>query len=188
VAKTGLVMGVQGPGKSTLIVGAESTGKTTLAHYLGQQTGQTVLPEVLRQWVIKHGRAPHQSEQSLLWELQVAQQTACTNSLGWIAEGGVVMTAAYSEAYFGDATLWPDAVAQLLQIHQMLWCRPTGFWQAEPGMRDGQNWQAEVDKVLQNRLASLGVWTPWPGSQDRADFVNRLAVLELRDLETPFAM
>jgi nicotinamide riboside kinase len=150
--------------KSLLIIGAESTGKSSLAHALGAQLGGLVVPERLRLWCIEHGRSPRADEQVQLMGVQIRDQVSAlevcaARQLDWcVLDSGPIMTAAYSEFYFGDTSLWPAAFQTLDSVSAVVWCRPGGVWVADPGMRDGPKTQRQVDALLASRMPPRLTW------------------------------
>jgi nicotinamide riboside kinase len=103
------------------ILGAESTGKTTLARALVDQLqtegkSAVMVAEYLLQWCDVHGRTPEAHEQAHIALLQthglhVAQSSAPEDSL-IIADTSPLLTAVYSDVYFNDSSLYPQAVEQ----------------------------------------------------------------------------
>jgi nicotinamide riboside kinase len=166
--------------KSLLIIGAESTGKSTLARALGAGLGGLVVPERLRLWCIEHGRTPDAREQSRIIEAQqndllAAQEVCQSREIEWvILDSGPVMTAAYSEFYFGDTSLWPIGSKSLASITVVVWCRPSGIWVADPGLRDGPEVQGQVDEVLAKRMAPLVDWSSVHGDQTRKGLIDQI--------------
>lgn len=150
--------------KSLLIIGAESTGKSTLGRELGAGLGALVVPERLRLWCIEHGRTPHEYEQMQLMVAQIEDHAAAlevcrARQIEWcVLDSGPAMTAAYSEFYFGDTSLWPAAFKALASASAVAWCRPAEVWVADPGMRDGPETQLQVDVILASRLAPRMTW------------------------------
>ncbi len=157
------------------LLGAESTGKSTLSHALahhlraalahaGAATAApvVVVDEGLRTWCQTHGRVPQPHEQApLAWaqddRIRQAQQQA--GPTGWVvADTASVMTAAYSDHYFGGAP-WFDRPAAgrtplVADIHLLMGLDLP--WQADGPWRDGPAVQAAVDDRLRQRLQASG--------------------------------
>lgn len=111
------------------LLGAESTGKSTLAAALHRHLQAaaarlteaeaspaiTHVPEYLRTWCAQHGRNPRQDEQLHIACTQAERLTDAARHTGgtpsWvIADTTPLMTAVYSDHYFGDDTLYPLAL------------------------------------------------------------------------------
>ena len=155
------------------VVGAESTGKTSLVQALSEQVGAVVVPEHLRQFVEQLGRVPTQSEQTPLMQEQIRAEEAAVNraaSLGHpfvLCDSSAIMTAVYSEFYFGDEALYGPALTYHQQVSLTLFCQPDLPWVADTGQRDGPEVQAAVHELLVRRLRGLcGPVVPIVGAGD----------------------
>ncbi|MEY4979387.1 MAG: hypothetical protein RLZZ352_1657 [Pseudomonadota bacterium] len=167
------------------LLGGESSGKSSLATALGQHLNQVgiptvVVPEHLRHWCARMGRAPHQHEQAAL----AAQQnqdiaSACQPGVRVVvADTTALMVATYSELYFKDHSLYPAALAQqqgydlhLLMGLDLPWV-PDGLFRDSPALREAtdtalrrtlqsahipfQTVYGQGDTRLQNALRSIG--------------------------------
>lgn len=147
--------------KCIAVVGAESTGKTSLIQALAQQVPSLVVPESLRDFVDRTGRPPTQDEQILIMQSQIdaerlAKQQA--SDMGpeviW-CDTSAIMTAVYSEFYFGDESLYPAALAHHQMFAMTLFCQPDVSWVADPGQRDGPEARAAIHALLAERLQSV---------------------------------
>lgn len=147
------------------LLGGESTGKTSLAHALcqplqavGLATGQ--VPEHLRHWCEQHGRAPHAHEQAALAREQARLTDAMASGQDVdivIADTSPLVIAAYSELYFNDRSLWPEAIGwqrrvdlTLLMGLDLPWVSD-GFFRDSPAVRDA------TDAVLRRELQTAGL-------------------------------
>ena len=143
------------------VVGAESTGKTSLVQALSEQVGAVVVPEYLRQFVEQHGRVPTQPEQTSLMQEQIrAEQAAVDQAIAQgqpfvFCDSSAIMTAVYSEFYYGDDTLYEPAMTHHQQVSLTLFCQPDLPWVADPGQRDGSEVQHAVHDLLGRRLQGL---------------------------------
>ena len=142
------------------IVGAESTGKSWLVSALAEvlrARGQTVhaVPEALRLWCEREGRTPQAHEQAAIAEAQAQAVLACREGTV-LADTTPLMTAVYSEYFFGDAQLTTAALEhQRLYTHTLV----TGLdlaWQAQ-WLREGAAGQMPVDGLLRERLQGAGL-------------------------------
>ena len=143
------------------MIGGECTGKTSLALTLASTLSGTYIEEQLRQWVRKHGRSPLAHEQREVLELQYQALEGLRNSAQpTVVDTAPLMTAIYSAAYFQADSLWASALDASATCTHLVWCAPDFPWQAEPGMRDGEEWRTRVDSLLQERMPELEL--RWP--------------------------
>ena len=147
------------------LLGGESTGKTTLAQSLHRQlTDQGIptalVPEHLRDWCALQGRAPQSHEQSAL----AAEQARCIDEAAAqpgvrvvIADTAPLVIAAYSELYFNDLSLYPEAIAwqrhaglTLLMGLDLPWV-PDGLFRESPAVREA------TDAAIRHRLQAAAL-------------------------------
>lgn len=147
------------------LVGGECSGKTTLAQALAaalQQQGWKVqvVDEALRDWVNRHGRTPQSHEQAPIALAQAAAIDTARLSPGTqlvLADTTPFMTAAYSELYWDDDSLWPWATGWQRGCSQT-WLMGCDLpWQADGAQRDGPHWRARADDLLRQRLQAAGL-------------------------------
>lgn len=147
------------------LLGGESTGKTALAQAMRQRLNDlsianTLVPEQLRLWCEQKGRAPLVHEQ---FERAQAQSTAIAyaaedpDTEAVLADTTALVIAAYSELYFNDTSLWPDAIAQqrrydltLLMGLDLPWV-PDGLFRDSPLIRNA------TDTLLRRELQAAGI-------------------------------
>jgi nicotinamide riboside kinase len=147
--------------KRVVVVGAESTGKTSLVQALAEQTDAVVVLEELRRFVTEHGRVPSRQEQQSVMVAQIAaeqaaEQQALTQGAGLVlCDCSAIMTAVYSEFYYGDDSLYAQALGHHQQVAMTLFCQPDLPWVADPGQRDGKPAREAVHALLSRRLASI---------------------------------
>ncbi len=169
------------------LLGAESTGKSTLAAALHRhlqaafatlpaphaQPLITHVPEYLRDWCTQHGRTPRADEQAHIAHIQAQWLTdaAHLHSLHhWlIADTTPLMTAVYSDHYFGDPSLYAMALgfhaaprlagAALVSDTPPHHLPPLNLlmgldlpWQADGSLRDGPATQMAVDTLLRQQM------------------------------------
>lgn len=142
------------------LLGGESTGKTTLALALSarlEALGLSVrlVPEHLRQWCAGQGRAPRADEQAGIAREQARQIDAAASQSATqivIADTAPVVVAAYSELYFNDRSLMPEALRwqagvglTLLMGLDLPWV-PDGLFRESAAVRDA------TDAVLRREL------------------------------------
>ncbi len=158
------------------LLGGECSGKTTLAHTLAQALRQQgwavqVVDEALRDWVQRHSRPPSAHEQTAIAHIQADAIDAARLQPGTrlvLADTTPLMTAAYSELYWGDASLWPWATEWQSRCTQT-WLMGCDLpWHADGAQRDGPQWRARADAVLRQRLQAAGLgYRVFHGSTDQ---------------------
>lgn len=140
------------------LLGAESTGKTVLAQALVQAlsasgTDAVAVPETLRAFCATHARVPRADEQSALAREQAARIAAAARTHAVvIADTTALMTAVYSDVYFGDAGLYALAVPAQRAFHLTLLTATDLPWAPDGHLRDGRRMQEAVDTRLRNVL------------------------------------
>jgi nicotinamide riboside kinase len=182
------------------LIGGECSGKTSLALALIERFAGSHVPEVLREFVDTHGRAPKQSEQAQVMHeqeaaeaLAIAQAAATTRAIV-VCDPAAFMTAIYSIAYYDDDSLLAAAIAHLSAYDLLVWCDPAIPWEADGAQRDGPAERDRVDALLAEivRTHSI-VATRVTGSVDeRVESVARSCVCRSLGLDEvsscPFRM
>lgn len=148
------------------LLGGESSGKTALARALHQHLNQqlqirtALVPEQLRLWCEGMGRAPRAEEQAA----RAAEQSRCIEEAARqggvelvIADTSALVIAAYSELYFQDTSLYPEARAAqqrydltLLMGLDLPWV-PDGLFRDSPAVREA------TDTLLRRELRTASV-------------------------------
>lgn len=150
-------------GQVVAIVGAESTGKTTLGEALTdalRMDGHSVafVAEYLREFCDVHARTPRVGEQQAIADEQTRRiaEAARTHDIV-IADSTELVTAAYSEFYFADTSLYAQAESvqkgyalTLLSGLDLPW-EPDGF------IRDEASTREPVDALIRSSLARAGI-------------------------------
>ena len=171
------------------LLGGESTGKSTLAQALQQRLERAhglrvlLVPEYLRTWCKEKGRAPKLDEQAAIANEQSRRIREAAQQLGVdlvIADTSALMVAVYSELYFADASLLPNASSEqsryalnLLMGLDLPWT-PDGLFRDSPAIRDAtdtllrreldaarlpyQTIYGQQDDRLQQALRAVGRW------------------------------
>jgi nicotinamide riboside kinase len=98
------------------LLGAESTGKTPLARALAKRLTErgiaaTLVPDGLREWREREGRAPNAGEQATIAAAQTKQIAEAATHGVVIADTTALMTAVHSQRLFGDDSLYAGALA-----------------------------------------------------------------------------
>lgn len=170
-----------------LLLGAESSGKSSLAATLHRHLAAalatlpaphapprlTHVPEYLRNWCTHHGRTPRADEQVHIAHTQaqwLADAAHPHSPPPWlIADTTPLMTAVYSDHYFGDPSLYalakrfhdaPHTAARAPALDTPPRCLPPltllmGLdlpWQADGVLRDGPATQQAIDTLLRKQL------------------------------------
>ena len=152
------------------LIGGECTGKSTIAAMLAERLSGSVASEVLREFVATRGRVPRREEQRQVMLDQIEREESVLGALISesanrahlvIGDPAPVMTALYSDVYYGDDSLLPDAVQHTSRYDLLLWCRTDIPWVPDPGQRDGPEYRALVDAriglFVHDSLAPAGI-------------------------------
>lgn len=118
------------------------------------------VPETLRSWCEAQGRTPLAHEQAHIAHTQHRQIQAARAQLGphgWlVADTTPLMTAVYSEHYWGDDSLTPWALGVQQTFDLTLLMGLDLPWQADGPWRDGPAVQHAVDSRLRAHLLRTG--------------------------------
>ena len=148
------------------LIGGESSGKSTLAHALHQRLGDaltiptTLVPEQLRGWCERLGRAPLAHEQAERAREQSDAITTAASADGVrvvIADTTAMVIAAYSEQYFDDRSLWAHALPQQRGYDLTLLMGLDLPWVPDGLFRDGPALRAATDALLRRELQAAGI-------------------------------
>lgn len=145
------------------LLGAECTGKTTLATALAQELNAVLVPEYLRAFVHRHGRAPTALEQADImrsqvhWEDDALRKAAVEGRAGIVCDTAPLMTAVYSAHYFGDVSLLAGALAHHARYTHTLLLEPDLPWQSDGKQRDGPATRDAVHQRLTTLLTAAAV-------------------------------
>jgi nicotinamide riboside kinase len=141
------------------LLGAECTGKSSLTQLLGKRLAAATVPEYLREWCLAAGRTPQQQEQAAIAAEQQRRIVAAATASLLIADTTALMTAVYSQHYFGDDSLLADALAMhRRQVTLTLLCCPAGVpWQRDGCLRDGEAARQAVHALLVDLLRREGL-------------------------------
>lgn len=140
------------------ILGAECTGKTTLGRALATQLPPSpaawrFVPEYLRLWCELHQRTPELEEQEGIARQQVGNvESQAQAGFSVIADTAPLMTAIYSDFWFHDMSLYPNAIEHHRTYDLTL---VTGLdipWMADGIQRDGENVRATINGKLREAL------------------------------------
>lgn len=146
------------------LLGGESSGKTTLGLALTQQlialgVSATLVPEHLRAWCEREGRAPLAHEQSAIADEQTRQIAAAAQSVVQVvvADTTALVVAAYSEGIFTDRSLMSSSVVAQKQFHLSLLMGLDLPWRADGLFREGPGMRADIDALLRREMQSAGI-------------------------------
>lgn len=147
------------------LIGGESSGKSTLAQALQlaldeQGVRNTLVPEQLRTWCERHGRAPMVHEQTERAQDQsraiaAAAQAPAVDAV--LADTTALVVAAYSELYFEDRSLWPAAIEQQSTYDLTLLMGLDLPWVPDGLFRDGPALREATDALLRRELQAAGI-------------------------------
>lgn len=132
------------------ILGAESSGKSTLAAALASHYRTLWVPEYLREFVDVHGRTPQEHEQLGIAIMQLEREAAAAAAANafLFCDTTPLMTALYSEFYWGRVPLQLDALARRHAYALTVVTAPDSPWVADGLMRES----AEVRQIIHERL------------------------------------
>ena len=147
------------------LLGGESTGKTSLAHALNERLNDQgvracVVPEHLRLWCEAQGRAPRADEQSGLARTQarLIDQAAARHDLQVVvADTTPLVIAAYSELYFKDMDLLPEARDWQRRVDLTLLMGLDLPWVPDGLFRESETIRDATDAVLRRELQGAGI-------------------------------
>jgi len=145
------------------IIGAECVGKTELAMRLAECLPGLWIPEYLREFCDELGRTPAPQEQPLILAQQRRREEeavarAEAQRLEWVlADSAPLVTAAYSELLFDDASLHESAAAHHASYRATLLLVPDLPWLADGIQRDGPAVREAFHALLLGRLQDTGL-------------------------------
>lgn len=148
------------------LLGGESSGKTTLAQALHRRLDTelrmptALVPEQLRLWCQRHGRAPlaHEQAERASEQARAIDATAASDATQVvIADTTAMVVAAYSELYFNDRSLWPEAIARQRPYDLTLLMGLDLPWVADGLFRDGPALREATDTLLRRELQAAGI-------------------------------
>lgn len=126
------------------VIGAECTGKTWLCSTLAEQYRGLWVPETLREFVDRTGRAPQQHEQAVLMREQITREDAALAQANAGAhrlvafDSAPLVTALYSRLYFADDSLLAAAVEHHVARYDATLFAATDLpWEPDGLQRDG---------------------------------------------------
>jgi nicotinamide riboside kinase len=143
------------------LIGAECTGKTTLARALAQHWGAPWVAEYLRTFCQQQGRTPEVHEQALIMRRQFEQeeqalaQAALVGSAYVFCDTTALLTALYSDYYFGDSSLHDAARTLQARYALSLVLIPDLPWQGDGLQRDSEPVRQAVHTLLVHELQTM---------------------------------
>jgi NadR type nicotinamide-nucleotide adenylyltransferase len=154
------------------LLGAASSGKTTLARALADSFGTLWVPEYLREFCDRLGRTPVSSEQADIARIQVEREDAAAADLArrpggphfLFCDTTPLMTAVYSDVYFGGADAQLEALARTRAYDLTFVAWPDIPWEADPLHRDGRIAREDLHALVLAKLDAYGMpWLPAAG-------------------------
>lgn len=136
------------------LLGAESTGKSTLAAALAQHYQTVWVPEYLREFVEVHQRTPQAHEQILIARTQIAREDAAVAQANryLFCDTTPLMTALYSEFYFGTADAALRELAREHRYDRTIVAEPSNPWVADGLQRESDSVRQEIHRRLLQQL------------------------------------
>jgi HTH-type transcriptional repressor of NAD biosynthesis genes len=146
------------------LLGGECSGKTTLGLALTRRLNSlgvsaVLVPEHLRTWCEREGRAPLAHEPAAIAADQTRQIDAAahTGAQVVVADTTALVVAAYSERVFNDHSLLPVSLKAQQKFNFTLLMGLDLPWQADGLFRNGPGMRADIDAVLRRELQSAGI-------------------------------
>ena len=145
------------------IIGAECVGKTELAQRLAESLPGLWIPEYLREFCDRAGRTPLPGEQEQILAEQRRREDeaigrAEARQLQWVlADSAPLVTAAYSELLFEDASLHETAMVHHARYRATLLLAPDLPWVADGIQRDGPAVREAFHDLLLRLLERSGL-------------------------------
>jgi nicotinamide riboside kinase len=151
------------PARRIALIGAESTGKSQLgrelaAHFraLGHRT--ELVPEVLREWCTREGRAPRPEEQLAIAREQERRVDAAAASAEIVlADTTALMVALYSGMLFKDGELLGYGLERQRSYRPTLLAGLDLPWAPDGLQRESAEVRASVDAQLRGLLAEARI-------------------------------
>jgi nicotinamide riboside kinase len=144
------------------VVGGECTGKTSLCEALAAGLPGSWVPEYLREFVDRLGRAPQASEQASVLAAQIERERAAVDaavreSLPWVVcDSAPIVTAIYSDMYFDDRSLFALAERHHADYAFTLLTDTDLPWEADGLQRDGPAMRARSHARIRQWLIARG--------------------------------
>lgn len=146
------------------VIGAECTGKTSLCEALAVRHAGLWVPEALREFVDRAGRAPHVDEQApMMWEQMereaAAVQRARAGAHKLVAFDSVPLaTALYSRLYFADDSLLAPALEHHRSHYDITLVTDIDLpWEPDGLQRDGPDMRQRFHALLIDCLAQHAI-------------------------------
>jgi HTH-type transcriptional regulator, transcriptional repressor of NAD biosynthesis genes len=160
------------------ILGAECSGKTTLCYALKTVLSDLeiitkIAPEALREFCGRHQRVPRREEQLGIMRDQQSNEgyaesrltTDKTNLL--LSDCAPITIAIYSELYFSDTSLYPEAQTHHEKYDLSILLTPNIGWQQDGIFRESPQAQQRFHHRMKQWLASST--HPWLEISEVAD-------------------
>ncbi|MNR79370.1 Trifunctional NAD biosynthesis/regulator protein NadR [compost metagenome] len=136
------------------LLGAESTGKSTLAAALASHYQTVWVSEYLREFVEVQQRTPQAHEQILIATTQIAREDAAAQHAQHFlfCDTTPLMTALYSQFYFGEVDAALQALALQHRYDFTIVAEPSNPWVADGLQRESDSVRQEVHRLLLRAL------------------------------------
>ncbi len=141
-----------------VLTGSECTGKTTLATALAAHYGITFVPEFVRDFAERLGRAIDFSDHGAIARGQMALEDAALAGGGplLIHDTDLLSTVVYCRHYFGRCPPWIEEAAAARRPDLYLLCEPDIPWLAD-GIRDRGHLRREMHALFETAVAQSAV-------------------------------
>lgn len=142
-----------------VILGAESTGKSTLTAALAAHYQTVWVPEYLREFVELRQRTPSAEEQLSIAIIQCERETenATRARLFLFCDTSPLMTAVYSDYYFGQADAELNALASRHDYAATIVTTPDTPWVPDGLQRESDAVRQAIHARLIRKLDDAGI-------------------------------
>jgi HTH-type transcriptional regulator, transcriptional repressor of NAD biosynthesis genes len=160
------------------ILGAESSGKTTLCNELktalfDYQVPTKIAVEALREFCSLHQRVPRREEQKNIMRKQESNEISAENQLTAdqsnlvLSDCAPITIAIYSELYFSDISLYPEAEVHHEKYDLSILLTPNIGWQQDGIFRESPIAQQRFHQRMKQWLENAP--HPWLEISDIGD-------------------
>ncbi len=141
-----------------VILGAESTGKSTLAAALATHYCTVWVPEYLREFVELRQRTPRADEQFFIASTQRERENKGETSAKryLFCDTSPLMTAVYSEHYFGQTDVALKALADAHDYAATIVTAPTTPWMPDGLQRESDAVRQQIHSRLMCKIHAAG--------------------------------
>lgn len=141
-----------------VVTGSECTGKTTLARALADHYGTLWVPEFVRGFVEKKGRAPEYRDVEAIARGQMALEDQTATEVGslLIQDTDLLSTVVYSRHYFRDCPAWIEIELRNRAGDLYLLADIDVPWTPDGELRDRGDRREDLQELFRSALVEQG--------------------------------